>query len=160
VSAPRRLLAGEVQEGQELPPLRHRVTATTIVLGALASRDWRPMHHDKDFAVEHNGLRNIFMNTPNVAAWFERYVTDWSGPTGRLGRMTFKMKKSVFPGDEITISGRVTRVSVDDAACHWVDIDLAVSVAGSVPFEGHAKLALPASDTDNPWARKGSAWKP
>ena len=27
-----------------------------------------------DFAVNRNGTRNIFLNTPNQAAWFERYV--------------------------------------------------------------------------------------
>ena len=41
----------------ELPRARHDVTATTVVLGALASRDWRPMHHDHDFAVNRNGTR-------------------------------------------------------------------------------------------------------
>jgi acyl dehydratase len=84
---------------------RMQVTATTVVLGALASRDWRPMHHDKDFAVNRNGIRDIFINTPTNAAWFERYITDWSGPKGRLGRIKFKMKSSVFPGDEMTFSG-------------------------------------------------------
>ena len=34
------------------PALALRRHATTVVLGALASRDWRPMHHDHDFAVE------------------------------------------------------------------------------------------------------------
>jgi hypothetical protein len=66
--------------GDKIPTLRYDVTATTIVLGALASRDWRPMHHDHDFAVNRNGTRDIFMNTPNQAAWFERYLTDWTGP--------------------------------------------------------------------------------
>ena len=62
------------------PPLDYEVTATTVVLGALATRDWRPMHHDKDFAVNRNGTQDIFLNTPNQAAWFERYLTDWTGP--------------------------------------------------------------------------------
>ncbi len=160
MSAVRNLLASEVTEGQELPALRFEVTATTIVLGALASRDWRPMHHDKDFAVERNGVKNIFLNTPSFQAWFERYLTDWTGPKGRLGRMTFKMKKSVFPGDEMTFSGRVTRVSSDASGCHWVDVDVGVSVAGTLTTEGHAKLALPADEADNPWARRGPDWKP
>ena len=86
------LTIDQVSEGQDLPELSVDVTATTVVLGALASRDWRPMHHDKDFAVERNGLKNIFINTPNNAAWFERYITDWTGPKGRLGRITFQMK--------------------------------------------------------------------
>ncbi|MBP6104958.1 MAG: hypothetical protein KBB53_02160 [Steroidobacteraceae bacterium] len=160
MSAVRNLLGREVTAGQVLPPLHCTVTATTIVLGALASRDWRPMHHDKDFAVERNGVRNIFVNTPNLQAWFERYLNDWTGPKGRLGRMAFKMKKSVFPGDEMTISGRTTRVSTDDSGCCWVDVDLGVSVAGVLTTEGRAKLALPCDEADNPWARKGSNWKP
>ena len=68
-----------------LPGLDYKVTATTVVLGALATRDWRPMHHDKDFAVHRNGTRDIFLNTPNQAAWFERYLTDWTGPLRSAG---------------------------------------------------------------------------
>ena len=86
------------------------MTATTVVLGALATRDWRPMHHDKDFAVERNGTRDIFLNTPNQAAWFERFITDWTGPHGRLGRMTFRMRDSVFPGDTMVFDGVVSEV--------------------------------------------------
>ena len=95
------MLHSDVVVGWSLEPLSHDVTATTVVLGALASRDWRPMHHDHDFAVNRNGTRDIFLNTPNQAAWFERYVTDWTGPTGRLGRMTFWMNTPVFPGDHM-----------------------------------------------------------
>ena len=63
------LLLGDVAVGDALPELGYDVTATTVVLGALASRDWRPMHHDYDFAVNRNGTQDIFLNTPNQAAW-------------------------------------------------------------------------------------------
>ncbi len=152
--------AAETVEGEELPPLNHKVTATTVVLGALASRDWRPMHHDRDFAINRNGVKDIFINTPNNAAWFERYITDWTGPKGRLGRLKFKMRKSVFPGDEMTLSGRVARISADDTGCHWVDLELAVSVAGQAATECQARVALPSDDDDNPWNRRGERWKP
>ncbi len=110
--APRRLL-GDVTAGDELPALDYEVSATTVVLGALATRDWRPMHHDKDFAVHRNGTRDIFLNTPNQAAWFERYLTDWSGPHGRLARVAFQMKGSVFPGDTMSLRGVVESTEVD-----------------------------------------------
>ena len=84
----------DVHVGDELPVLTYDVTSTTIVLGALASRDWRPMHHDYHFATERNGVRDIFMNTPNQAAWFERYLTDWTGPRGRLARMNHTRRTS------------------------------------------------------------------
>src|SRR3954451_17584523 len=102
------LTIDQVNVGDELPELSYDVTATTVVLGAIARRDWRPMHHDYKFATERNGVQDIFLNTPNQAAWFERYVTDWTGPLGRLGRMTFRMRDSVFPGDTMTFSAVVT----------------------------------------------------
>ncbi len=65
------------------------------------------MHHDYHFAVERQGVQDIFLNSPNQGAWLERYVTDWTGPTGRLGRLRFKMRKPIFPGDTMVIEGTV-----------------------------------------------------
>ena len=154
------LLHGDVAAGDELPPLDHDVSATTVVLGALASRDWRPMHHDYDFAVNRNGTQDIFLNTPNLAAWFERYITDWTGPYGRLGRIEFRMKDSVFPGDTMVFHGQVEKVETDPAACAWVELSLWLRVGDKVTTQCNARVAIPAHDGDNPWARKGDAWRP
>ena len=150
----------QIREGQELPEIRHQVTATTVILGALASRDWRPMHHDRDFAINRNGMRDIFINTPNNQAWFERLITDWTGPKGRLGRIKFKMKSSVYPGDEMVLGGKVAGLSTDDVGCSWVDLELAVSVDGKIATECRARVAVPGDENDNPWRRKGSQWRP
>jgi acyl dehydratase len=157
---PPQLLFGDLAEGDRLPTLRYDVTATTVVLGALASRDWRPMHHDKDFAVERNGTKDIFLNTPNQAAWFERFLTDWTGPHGRLGRMTFRMRDSVFPGDTMTIDGVVQELTVDDTGCAWVGVDITLSVEDSVRSSCTARIAVPVDDGDNPWRRSRHEWKP
>jgi acyl dehydratase len=153
-------LYDDVAVGDELPRLDYDVSATTVVLGALATRDWRPMHHDKDFAVNRNGTQDIFLNTPNQAAWFERYLTDWTGPHGRLGRVTFRMKGSVFPGDTMTMAGVVTAMEVDEVGCGFVTVDVTLSVAGDVQTTCTARLALPRSADDNPWARRGDEWRP
>ncbi|HWE70003.1 MAG TPA: MaoC/PaaZ C-terminal domain-containing protein [Acidimicrobiales bacterium] len=158
-TVPVRLL-GAVQAGDTLSELAYPVTATTVVLGALASRDWRPMHHDKDFAVNRNGTQDIFLNTPNQAAWFERFVTDWTGPYGRLQRMTFRMVGSVFPGDTMVFQGVVTDTGVDPVGCGWVAIDISLSVAGDPKTTCKARVALPVSDRDNPWTRQGDQWRP
>lgn len=154
------LLLGEVHEGDELPPLSYDVTATTVVLGALATRDWRPMHHDYDFAVNRNGIRNIFLNTPNQAAWFERYLTDWTGPRGRLGRMTFRMLDSVFPDDTMVFTGTVTDAGTDEAGCGWVGLKVTLSVDGVVKTTCTARVAVPVDPADNPWSRKSDRWRP
>ena len=154
------LLLDDVTVGESLPALHYDVTATTVVLGALATRDWRPMHHDKDFAVERNGTQDIFLNTPNQAAWFERYLTDWTGPHGRLARVTFRMKGSVFPGDTMSLTGVVESISVDDVGCGFVTVAVTLSVDGEVKTTCAARMALPRNADDNPWARRGDQWRP
>jgi acyl dehydratase len=150
----------KVTVGDHLPDLEYPVTATTVVLGALASRDWRPMHHDHDFAVNRNGTQDIFLNTPNQAAWFERFLTDWTGATGRLGRMQFRMLGSVFPGDTMVLTGVVDDVATDAQGCGWVSVRMTLAVDGDTKTTCTARIAIPVSDGDNPWARRGDAWQP
>ena len=149
-----------VHAGDVLPELVSDVSATTIVLGALAARDWRPMHHDHDFAVNRNGTQDIFMNTPNQAAWFERFVTDWTGPTGRLGRMKFRMSGSVFPGDTMTMRARVEKVETDAVGCGWAELAVTLSVRDAVATACTVRVALPSGNGDNPWQRRGDQWQP
>lgn len=156
----RRLLLSDVHESDQLPTLSYEVTATTVVLGAIAARDWRPMHHDYDFAVNRSGVRNIFLNTPNQAAWFERYITDWTGPTGRLGRMKFRMNDSVFPGDTMRLDATVDGVETDDTGCGWVSLAVTLSVDGDAKTTCSVRVALPTSGDDNPWTRRGDQWRP
>lgn len=157
---PRSITIDQVAAGTALAPLGHHVSATTVVLGALASRDWRPMHHDYKFATERNGTPDIFMNTPNLAAWFERYLTDWTGPAGRIGRMAFRMHDSVYPDDHMVLAGTVTSAEIDSAGCGWVGVDIAVTVEDRLCCTCAARVAVPVDDNDNPWTRRGDDWRP
>jgi acyl dehydratase len=150
----------DVTLGDALPPLSYEVTATTVVLGAFGGRDWRPMHHDHRFAVERNGVRDIFLNTTSEAAFFERYVTDWTGPAGRLGRLGFNMQSPVFPGETFVITGTVIDSETDETGCGWVTIGFTMRVGEHVRAAGMARVALPTAADDNPWDRRGERWKP
>jgi acyl dehydratase len=154
------LTIADVAVGEVLPSLSYEVSATTVVLGALATRDWRPMHHDYKFATERNGTDDIFLNTPNQAAWFERYLTDWTGPRGRLGRMTFRMRGSVFPDNTMTFESTVSTIETDDTGCAWVGVDVTLSVDGDVKTTCSARIAVPIDEDDNPWDRMGERWVP
>jgi acyl dehydratase len=155
-----KVLLGDVKVGDELPTLTYEVTATTVVLGAIAARDYRPMHHDYDFAVNRNGEKNIFLNTPNQAAWYERYVTDWTGPHGRLARLTFRMRHPVFPDDTMVMRGTVTAVGTDDTGCGFVELNITMKVGDTDNSDCDVRVAIPISPDDNPWARSGDQWKP
>ena len=154
------LTLDQIQVGDELPELAIDVTPTTVVLGALATRDWRPMHHDKDFARDRNGTKHVFINTPHNAAYFERYITDWTGPRGRLGKIQFRMSDSVFPGDRMVFDGKVENIATDDLGCGWVDLSIRLTVGDKTTTRCNAHVAIPTSADDNPWKRKGSSWKP
>lgn len=154
------LTLDQVAQGDTLPTLTHEVTATSVILGALASRDWRPMHHDRDFAQQRNGTRDIFMNTPNQAAWLERFITDWAGPKARIGRYKFRMGDSICPGDTMVFSGTVQSVEADEQGCGWVGLSIQLSVGDQVKTQFTARVALPRNSDDNPWARTGEDWRP
>jgi acyl dehydratase len=154
------LLLGDISEGASLPILEQFVKPVTVVLGAMASRDWRPQHHDYKFATENNGLDDIIMNTPNLAAWFERYLTDWTGPKGRLGRIKFRMKDSVYPGETMKFVGTVTGIESASDDVGWVDVAIELSAGAKICVGCEARIAVPRTPEANPWRLKGEAWKP
>lgn len=154
------LTLDQVKVGDVIPDLPYDVTATTVAFGAIATRDIRPMHHDRTFAQERNGVKDIFLNTPNLAHWFERYLTDWTGPKGRPGRMKFRMKGSVFVGDRMVFKGTVTDVSTDEKGCGWITVDVSVDVEDQTMTSCEARFAVPTNADDNPWSRKGDDWQP
>jgi uncharacterized protein len=161
-TAPPPTALGDVRVGDALPTLAHDVSATTVVLGALATRDWRPMHHDRDFAIERNGARDIFLNTPNQQAWLERFVTDWTGPLGRPGRLRFRMRDSVYPGETMTLTGTVAATGTDTTGCGWatVDVDVSSGRPARLCTTATMRVALPTTPGDNPWRRHGDRWAP
>ena len=146
--------------GETLPRLDVMVTARMVIMGASSSRDWQPQHHDHHWAVNRAGTRDIFLNTPNQAGWIERYLTDWTGPLGRLGKLRFRMRRSICTGDALAFEGVVRSVKVDDTGCKWADVDVTLSVGGERATECVARIALSRDDADNPWKRQGGAWTP
>ena len=154
------LMLSDVKEGMDLPVLEKAVKPVTVVLGAVASRDWRPQHHDYKFATGNNGLDDIIMNTPNLAAWFERYLTDWTGPKGRLGRIKFRMKDSVYPGDTMHFEGKVTKLTPAAKGTAWVDVSIELTAGAKQCVGCEARIAVPESPEANPWKLKGDDWKP
>jgi acyl dehydratase len=139
--------------GERLPTLEVPVTARMVIHGAAASRDWQPQHHNHAWAIERAGARDIFLNTPTLAGWLERYLTDWTGPYGRLGRLTFRMRKPMCVGDTLVFDGTVE--SVEEG---WVEVALQLTVSGETATEGSARVAVPAREGENPWRRR--EWKP
>jgi acyl dehydratase len=158
MSSYRSLTADQVKAGDRIPDLKVPITATTVVMGAIASRDFQPQHHDAAWA-KRVGTRDIFLNTPTQGGWVTRYVTDWAGPTARIGRMAYKMRSSIYPGDLMVMSGTVKSVHVDRADCCWAEVVVEVKVGDDVRTAMTVTVALPAkAGAEIPWARRADRW--
>ena len=110
MAAPRSLTTRrlpEVAVGDILPELVIPLTATVIIAGALASRDYQDVHHDRDFAVQ-RGSKDIFMNILTTNGYVGRYVTDWAGPEALLRSVDIRLGAPNYPGDCMTLRGRVS----------------------------------------------------
>ncbi len=92
--------------GIELPPFDLNVTSTVIVAGAIASRDFMPVHHDPDYA-RAQGAPDMFMNILTTNGYVARYVTDWAGPDARVDRIAVRLGAPCVPGKTLHFTGRV-----------------------------------------------------
>jgi hypothetical protein len=152
------LTADQIRVGDKLPELVVPVTATTVVQGAAASRDWQPQHHDTAWC-QRVGTGDIFLNTPTQGGWISRFITDWAGPTGRISRLAYKMRVPIRPGCKMVISGTVTNTYTDSSGCNWVEVVVQAKVNDTVSTFVNVTLAVPASaGAENPWQRKPDRW--
>jgi len=96
----------EVNPGDALPALEVPITATAIVSGAIASRDYQDVHHDAALARQ-RGSKDIFMNILTTNGWVGRYVSDWAGPEALLRCVDIRLGAPNYPGDTMTLTGAV-----------------------------------------------------
>lgn len=127
--------------GDALPEVAFPMMATHIAAGAIATRDFMPVHHDRDYA-NAQGAPDIFMNILSTNAWCSRYLTDWAGPEAIVKKLAIRLGVPVFPGTTLTFTGTVTGVEVIDGE-EVLDLDLRAATDLGDHVTGTARLTLP-----------------
>lgn len=130
------------QVGDELPELVLEMTATRIVAGAIATRDFMPVHHDRDYA-QAQGAPDIFMNILSTNAYCGRYLSDWAGPESLVRSLAIRLGVPVLAGSTLRFTGRVTAVETAGEE-RLVHVDLAASNDLGDHASGTAVVAIPA----------------
>jgi acyl dehydratase len=82
------------------------VTTTVIVAGAIASRDYMPVHHDRDFANK-QGSPDLFMNILTTNGLCVRFLTDWAGPEAMVKNLSIRLGVPAYPNDPLRFTGSV-----------------------------------------------------
>jgi acyl dehydratase len=128
-----------VTVGDALPELPIEISTSLVVGGALASRDYMPVHHDKS-AAQAQGMNDVFMNILTTNGLVGRYVTDWAGIDATVKGIAIKLGTPNLPGDTMTLSGRVTEKNEPDGV---VAIEIAGRNAWGNHVTGTVRIALP-----------------
>jgi hydroxyacyl-ACP dehydratase HTD2-like protein with hotdog domain len=126
----------EEPAGEELPPFDLDVSATVVVAGAIASRDFMPVHHDRDYAIG-QGAPDIFMNILTSTGYVSRYVTDWSGQESMVRQISIRLGAPAIAGKALRFRGQAANEVSDGAERRLevnvrADSDLGNHLTGSV----------------------------
>jgi acyl dehydratase len=133
-----------IQVGDELPAMVIDVTPTRVVAGAIASRDFMPVHHDRAYA-NAQGAPDIFMNILSDTAYCSRFLTDWAGPEAMIKKLAIRLGVPVFPGSVLTYTGAVTATSLV-AGEGIVEVALVAANDLGEHVSGTAVLSLPVAE--------------
>ena len=105
------LAYNDINVGDEITPMDVPVTTTLIVAGAIASRDYMPVHHDRDFATG-QGSPDIFLNILTTNGLCVKFLHDWAGPEAMVKKLSIRLGVPAFPNDPLHFTGGVSGKSV------------------------------------------------
>ena len=130
-----------IRVGDPITAMRIDVTATVVVAGAIASRDFMPVHHDRDYA-NSQGSPNIFMNILTDTGYCSRFLTDWAGPEAMVRRVAIRLGVPAYAGSVLEYAGTVTGKSqLDDEGL--IEVEFRAANDSGDHLSGTAVIGLP-----------------
>ena len=131
----------DIEVGDEVAPLEIPITTTLIVAGAIASRDFMPVHHDREYAKK-QGSPNLFMNILTTNGYCVRFLTDWAGPETMVKNLSIRLGVPCFPDDPLRFAGKVTGKTAGSDGENFVEVTFNGSNSLGAHVSGTAVLSL------------------
>ena len=133
-----------IRVGDAITPMRIDVTATVVVAGAIATRDFMPVHHDRDYA-NSQGSPEIFMNIMTDNAYCSRFLTDWAGPNAMVKRIAIRLGVPAYANSTLEFTGTVTGISRAGSE-GVVEVEFRAANDKGDHLSGTATLSLPLAE--------------
>jgi len=134
------LSLAEVKVGDKLQSVDIDITTGLVVCGALATRDFEPVHHNRA-AAQAVGLPDVFMNILTSQGLMTRFATDWSGPEAIVKSIDLKLGAPNIPGMVMSMTGEVSAINADTGV-----VDIAILGENNIwgmHMQGTVQLTLP-----------------
>ena len=134
----------DVQEGQELPPIKIAPDKQQLVKFAAGSGDFNPLHFDENFPMlKPMGLTSTIVHGRFKYAQVGRLVFGFAGYKGRVKKFGVSYRGMDMPNREITVGGVVT-AKRQEGGENLVDLDVwTQDTEGKKTTPGTATVALP-----------------
>jgi hypothetical protein len=129
-----------MEPGTRIPPLEFPVPLKQFVLAVAATRDFYEVHHDDTYA-QTLGASGMYIGTHFMQGLIGRFVTDWSGPDGRMRSLRLTPFERNHPGDVIRVDGLVTGRS-DEGEGFVVDLAISCSNDRGLTHEAEASVVI------------------
>ena len=127
--------------GERIPSVSMAVTLQRLVVAAGGERDFNPLHFDEAYA-RLCGFSTAFANGFFQQAMLDRTITDFTGSSGELGRLSLRMRAPVYAGRTLKATGAISSLAKDGS---WlvVELDLELSTEDGMCSTGKATVRLP-----------------
>ncbi len=137
------LKAADIAVGDPLSPMEIELTHTIVTATAIASMDFMPVHHDKDFALS-QFAPDAFLNILSTNGFVSRFLTDWAGPSTWVKNISIKLGVPAVPHQTLRFTGEVLeKIEAYDK------VEIKVSVVAANDMGNHATgsavIVLPGS---------------
>ena len=143
-----------------LPVTKHMISVKDIQNGAISSRDWAPLHSDQDWAINEGNLPNIIMNNYTFNGWIIKYMTDIFGPSTRVGKVGFKIKKPICPNNLLEFHGQQINENIISNNLSLMQLKIEIKVNEEIVASADATIGINKSNNHDysPWKINSDKW--
>jgi len=135
------LKASSINVGDALPQVDIELTHTIVASTAIASMDFMPVHHDKDYALA-QFAPDAFLNILSSNGFVSKFLTDWAGPECWVKKIAVKLGVPATPHKTLSFTGTVMNKTEQGD-----EVVIDVSVQGALDTGNHvtgtATITLP-----------------
>lgn len=135
------LKPGEINVGDAIKPMNLALTHTMIASTAIASRDFMPVHHDKDYALK-QFAPDIFLNILSSNGYVSRFLTDWAGPECWIKKINIKLGVPAVPNQVLKFTGTVLSKKEENGEC-FIEVSVQAANDSGNHVTGTAVITLP-----------------